>query len=296
MKLTGLMLAGALAAHATTYCVTIAGLGGEPDYEQHFSSWANEIDKTLKGGGPDVKSEVLTGANATKANFQAKLAAIAKDAKADDAVVVMMIGHGSFDNVDYKIELPGPDVSASELAAYLDKIPAQRQLIVNMTSSSGGSVHALQRPNRTVMTATRNGSEKNATVFARFWVEALRDPAADTDKNEVISALEAFNYATTKTKQFYETQKRLATEHPTIDGGDKQSSLTASRFPLMRIGSIKNAANDPAKRQLLAKRDQIEQQIDTLKLQKAAMPMDEYKKQLSTLLLELARTQEELDK
>jgi hypothetical protein len=138
--------------------------------------------------------------------------------------------------------------------------------------------------------------EKNATVFARYWVEALRDPAADTDKNEVISALEAFNYATAKTKQFYETQKRLATEHPTIDGGDKQAQMTASRFPLMRIGSIKSAASDPAKRPLLAKRDQIEQQIDTLKLQKAAMPMDEYKKQLSALLLELAKTQEELDK
>src|SRR5258708_4872820 len=111
MKLGGLILLYALAAHATTYCVTIAGLGGEPDYEQHFAQWANEIDKTLKGGGSDVKSEVLTGANATKANLQAKLGAIAKDAKPADAIVVMMIGHGSFDNVEYKIELPGPDVS-----------------------------------------------------------------------------------------------------------------------------------------------------------------------------------------
>jgi len=50
--------------------VTIAGLGGEPDYEQHFAQWANEIDKTLKGGGSDVKSEVLTGANGPRQIFR----------------------------------------------------------------------------------------------------------------------------------------------------------------------------------------------------------------------------------
>ena len=49
-------------------------------------------------------------------------------------------------------------------------------------------------------------------------------------------------------------------------------------------------------RQLLAKKDELEQQIDELKYEKAAMPPDEYKKQLSELLLELAKTQEELDK
>src|SRR5947209_3058747 len=29
-----------LSAHATTYYVTIAGLGGEPDYDQRFKMWA----------------------------------------------------------------------------------------------------------------------------------------------------------------------------------------------------------------------------------------------------------------
>ena len=54
-----------------------------------------------------------------------------------DALVLMLIGHGSFDGVDYKINLPGPDLSAIELAGLLDRIPAGRQLVVNMTSASG---------------------------------------------------------------------------------------------------------------------------------------------------------------
>jgi len=295
LKLAGILLFCALSANATTFCVTIAGLGGEPDYEQRFATWAKEIDQTLKGAG-DMKSETLSVADATRARLRTALEAIAKEAKQQDSLVVMMIGHGSFDGVDYKINLPGPDVSATELATMLDRIPAGRQLVVNMTSASGGSIHALQKPNRTVITATRSGSEKNATVFARYWVEALRDAAADTDKNEVITALEAFKYAELKTKQFYDTQKRLSTEHASLDGGEQQGSLSAARFSLLRIGSIQMAAKDPAKQALLAKREQLEAQIDQLKFQKAATPIDEYRKQLSALLLELAKTQAELDK
>ena len=90
---------------------------------------------------------------------------------------------------------PGPDLSGVELGAMLDRIGCTRQLVVNMTSASGGSRASLEKANRVVITATKSGNEKNATVFARFWVEALRDPAADTDKNETVSALEAFIYA-----------------------------------------------------------------------------------------------------
>src|SRR5229473_8421068 len=129
----------------------------------------------------------------------------------------MLIGHGSYDGVEYKINLPGPDLSAAELGTLLNRVPATRQLVVNMTSASGGSIETLRKGNRVLITATKSGSEKNATVFARYWVEALRDAAADADKNETVSALEAFIYAEEKTTQFYETQKRLATEHPTLE-------------------------------------------------------------------------------
>ena len=46
---------------------------------------------------------------------------------------------------------------------------------------------------------------------------AETDAAADTDKNEVISALEAYQYARRKTTDFYATQQRLATEHPLLE-------------------------------------------------------------------------------
>ena len=55
---------------------------------------------------------------------------------------------------------------------------------------------------------------------------------------------------------------------------------------MLRIGSAQAVANTPEKQKLLAQKEDLEQQIDALKYQKAAMPIDQYKKQLAALLLE----------
>lgn len=291
-KFAALTLFLATPAFATTYMVTIAGLGGEPDYEQRFQLLATDTDKILKaGGGTDRVVETFKGPDATKAKITASFNRIASEAKPQDVVVIMMIGHGTFDGTEYKFNLPGPDLSGTELAALLNKIPATRQLVVDMTSASGGAAAALKKDGRTVITATKSGMEKNATVFARFWVEALRDPAADSDKNEIVSALEAFHYAQTKTAAFYTDQKRLATEHAQLEDQQK-----AAAFPLVRYGSANATITDPAKRQLVAKKEDIENKIDALKFEKDLMAPEDYKRQMAVLLLDLARTQEQIDK
>jgi hypothetical protein len=108
---------------AATYYVTVTGLGGESDYEQHFAMWAKDIEKAVKSG-PDSRVETLV--NATREQVRGALDRIAKQAKPTDALVLMLIGHGSFDGYEYKINLPGPDLTASELATLLDRIPASR--------------------------------------------------------------------------------------------------------------------------------------------------------------------------
>jgi hypothetical protein len=292
-------------AGATTFYVTISGLGGEADYEQRFKMWSDDIDSSLKKAGGD--SAVVAMQAPRKEEIRARFGELAGKVKPADAVVLMLIGHGTFDGVEYKFNIPGPDITGSELASLLDRLAATRQLVVNMTSSSGGSIAFLRKPSRIVVSATKAGTEKNATVFARYWAEALRDPAADTDKNESVSALEAFRFAQRKTADYYESQKRLATEHPVLEDtgkgeGERDPSTEngegklASAFTLVRLGANAAAARDPAKQALLAKKEQLEQAIDKLKYEKAATPAAEYKKQLNQLLLDLARTQEALDK
>src|SRR6266481_4103668 len=246
---------GTRTAQAAPYYVTVAGLGGEPDYEQRFTALAKDLDKLFKAAASDAHVYTFSGSDATKARLTETLAQIAREAKAEDEFTLVLIGHGSYDGEVYKFNLPGPDISGEDLAILCDRIPAKRQLIVNTTSASGGSVGALQKAGRIVVAATKTGTEKNATVFARYWVDALRDGSADVDKNEAISALEAFQYADRKTASFYETQKRLATEHAMIeDTGKKEGvraastengeGLLANNFVLLRLGAAQKAAND----------------------------------------------------
>jgi hypothetical protein len=299
------LLMFALEAHASVYYVTVAGLGGEPDYEQRFTANAKDLDRLFKESGSGAHVYTLTGPQATKAHLTEMLASVARDAKPEDDFVLMLIGHGSYDGVDYKFNLVGPDITAAELAQLCDRIAARRQLIVNATSASGGSVAALEKPGRGVIAATKSGTEKNATVFARYWVEALQDPAADLDKSDSISAMEAFEYAQRKTASFYESQKRLATEHPIFEDTGKSEpvrqasnseGLLLSNFTVLRIGAAQKQANDPAKQALLAKKEDLEQKIDALKYQKAAMDPADYKQQLTAALVQLAQVQQELDK
>jgi hypothetical protein len=295
----------AVQARAATYYVIVSGLGGEPDYEQRFTAAANELDKIFKAADPAARVYSLTGAHATAAQLIETLSMIARDAKADDDFALILIGHGSFDGAEYKFNLVGPDLTAAEIAAMCDRIAARRQLVVDTTSASGGAIQALIRPGRAVVAATKSGTEKNATVFARYWVDAFQDPSADTDKSDSISAMEAFTYAAKKTAEFYDSQKRLATEHSVfVDVGSGEpvgaagngQGMFLSSFTLLRLGASRQAANDPAKRALLEQKDTLEQKIDSLKYQKAAMDPADYKKQLTDALVELAKVQGELDK
>ncbi len=307
MRLAILALASALSLPAATHYITVAGLGGEPDYEQRFADWAQTIGKVLRESRIEARTEILSGAQATREKLKAVLEQAVADCGPADAFVLMLIGHGSHDGYDYKFNLPGPDISAAELAAILNRLRAGRQLVAVMTSSSGGALEALRRENRVLIVATKSGTQKNATVFPRYWAEALRDPSADTDKNEAITALEAYRFAAQKTAAFYESQKRLATEHPLLEDTGKGEGIRnpsteegqgkqAAAFTLLRFGAAQAEAADPVKRKLFARKEELESQIDMLKYQKAAMTAAEYKKQLTALLLELARTQEELEK
>ncbi len=303
-----LLLVSFVPLHAANYYLIVAGLGGTPDYQAQFDKWANDLEHNLAANGPDAHIEKLTGPAATRENMQKTIGALEMSMHSDDAFALMMIGHGTFDGSEYKFNIPGPDITSAELASLLNRLPASRQLVVNMTSCSGASLAGLARKDRVVITATKSGTERNAPVFARYWVDALQDPAADTDKNGTVTALEAFDYARKKTAGYFESEKLLATEHALVsdDGSTSAlrnpkaertgSALKAAAFPVLRPPTENAAASNPQKQQLLTKKQDIEAKIDRLKYQKSSMEPEEYKQQLTSLLLELARTQADIDR
>ena len=297
----------AASLHAATFYVTVAGLGGAPDYEAQFQKWSIDLRHELDKNGTGTQVQSLAGDKATLSAVKETLARLAQEAKPEDSVAIFLIGHGTFDGTDYKFNLPGPDLTAGELAAMMNRIPSAHQLIVNMTSCSGASVPALARKGRIVITATKSGTEKNAPIFAHYWIEGMHDPAADTDKNGTISTLELYRYTAQKTAAYFESEKLLATEHPTLtDTGvvvaardpkaENGQGLLAARFPIVRPESETAKEVVPGKQALVSKKEDLEAKIDRLKYQKPGMPPAEYKQQLLALLLDLARTQAEIDK
>ena len=157
------------------------------------------------------------------------------------------------------------------------------------------------------MAATRSGQEVNYTRFAGHFAEAIGSPDADLDKDGQTSLLEAYLLAANRVAEFYETEGRLATEHPLLDDngdgfgtppdwfrgvravkrakeGASADGLRAHQFVLVRSEQEKKLP--PAVR---AKRDKLELAIGKLRDEKSAMPEPEYYKLLEPMLLDLAR-------
>ena len=150
---------------------------------------------------------------------QKAFADLAARVKADEAVVVLLIGHGSFDGTKGAFNLPGPDPTVAEWSALLGKLPSQRVAFINTSSSSGAFLPAILAPGRVVVTATKTGGERNETLFPEYFVAAFGDPAADSDRNGHVSIAEAFEYAKAKVVDAFKQKGNLLTEHAVMDDG-----------------------------------------------------------------------------
>ena len=160
----------------------------------------------------------------------------------------------------------------------------------------------LRKESRIVITATKSGTEKNATVFA-----ALLGGSAARSRGrhrQERGGHRARSLPLRRPEDGRRSTNRRSGWPPSIplleDSGkgegvrdpepEEGQGRLAAAFTLLRFGAAQAAAKDPAKQKLLARKEELEQQIDKLKYQKAAMTAAEYKKQLGALLLELART------
>ena len=147
----------------------LSGLGGEPGYEQKFQTQAKAVASAASRSGAALKDIVtLSGEQARRTALDPELKKFASSVKNDDQVVVVLIGHGSFDGEEYRFNLPGPDITGREILAFLDSMPASQMLVVNASSSSGAVIEQWRKPNRVVIAATKSGGERNATRFAEY--------------------------------------------------------------------------------------------------------------------------------
>jgi hypothetical protein len=295
----GLLLLMPLPVYAQdTHLLVITGVGGDEEHNGQFSKWAIAIvDAAKKLGLPDANVTYLSGqpdpdprtrGRSTKDNVSKALTDTAVRSKPNDDVFVLLIGHGSFDGRVAAFNLPGPDLTVEDYAKLLAKFALQHVVFVNTASSSGPFVQALAGPSRVIVTATKTGGERNETRFPEFFVEALQSDAADRDRNGRVSLLEAFDYARAKVQSSYEQGGHIMTEHAVLDDGS-EGKFAATLFLAPRPSRSAAAATaDPALRALLEQRDDLEEKVTRLRLEKEKMDPAKYEQELEALVTELA--------
>ena len=302
------------------FLLIVVGLAGDPEHGKTFQTWgATMAAASERLGIPPERLVYLVdkpGEGAKNVTGEPRREEIAKaferfskEAGPEDVVFVMLIGHGSFANSTARFNLPGPDLSAADFNAMLQKLPTKQVVFVNTSSSSGPFVEQLSAQGRTIVTATRNGAEQYATLFGGFFVDAMTSDAADAYKNKRVSVLEAFNYAKAEVARAYERQGLLATEHALLDdNGDKEGSQApgvagkdGKVSPDGRVAGILSFSaagaglpSDPKLRALYQERVDFERQIENLRLLKDGMPAAKYQAELERLATALALKRREI--
>jgi hypothetical protein len=275
----------------STHLLVITGVPGDDEHAKKFDEWAKTfIDAAKKKDAvPDANITFLSGAGANKAGVEKAFADISARVKAGDGVVVLLIGHGSFNGTQAAFNLPGPDLTVDEWAKLLGKVPSQHVAFINTSSSSGAFLPAIAAPGRVVVTATKTGGERNETQFPEFFVAAFADPAADRDRNGHVSIGEAFEYAKAKVVQAFQQKGLLLTEHATIDDGGEGRLASAMFLGIGRADATLAAdTSDPAVKKLVDEKDAIDREIAALKLRKSGMDEAQYEAAMEKLLTELA--------
>lgn len=304
---------GSGAAAPSTHLIVVGGLGGQPEYtDLFFTQTRSLVDAAVERWGvpaeniiwlaedPDRAPEQIAG-RSTRAELEAAILATAGRAGPNDGVMIVLVGHGTGQGDESRINLPGPDLGGGELDAALGAFTTQTVAIVNTASASGGFVAELSGDRRIVVTATRSAREKERTYFASYFVDAFLDDGADTDKDERVSLLEAFQFASNEVARRYERDNQLLTEHALLDdNGDSEGSSDpgvtqsdgslAGRFYLVSAERVvvERAADDPELAALLVEKTRLETAIAELRALKDTMDPAVYDAELETLVLELA--------
>lgn len=294
-------------AAADRYALIVSGASGGSQYAQRYDAWRDALLTILRDqfGYPSDHVHVLSDSpspgtrRSTRDNVRASIDLLRQQSKADDVVLVILIGHGSTgDAGDSKFNLVGPDLSARDWAELLKPV-AGRIVFVDTSGGSFPFLKALAAPGRIVLTATDTPGQVFETVFAEFFINALGAPAADADKNQKVSIQEAFDYASAGVKGWFAEKGQLATERPALDDTGHGANEEPATRSLASITYLQPDVRIPPTADaelagLIRRRAELESTVERLRINKPNLPQDQYERELESLLLEMARVDRQI--
>ena len=277
------------AAFPEMHVVVVEGLGGEPRYTEQFGEQVAAIESAALGLTGNKRIRVFRADEVSRDEVLQFFDQLKTGISGSDQVALYLIGHGSYDDHEYKFNIRGPDLTGEDIAGMLDSLPGTSQLLVNTSSASGALADLAGNDNRMLILATRSGAERHATRFGHYFAAALSDPTADLDKNQIVSAAEAFSFAERQVDDYFARNGQLATEHPRIEGD------RADRFSVARLGRVRPDTDDKLLGNLIAERDAHNAKIEALRLEQEHMTPEEYRSQLLQNMIGLAETEEAIE-
>jgi hypothetical protein len=311
--LAGMLLALSVgstpAAAEQRYALIVSGATGGPEYAEQYDRWSSALSATLADALKFDRTQVTVlseagrgGASASAGNVRRVLESLRERISPADLLFVVLIGHGTFDGVDAKFNLVGPDMESAEWSALLRQIPG-RLVVVNTTSASFPFLERLAGRRRIVITATDSPAQRFDTVFPEYFVEALADERADLDKNGRISIWESFAAASGSVRRYYQQRGQLPTERALLDdngdgvGIDVTNAGTdgsyASRTYLDE--SLPGAPpTDEILAKLLQRRTILEAEVEDLKIRRTFLPAAEYAREFERIMIELANVSHDI--
>jgi hypothetical protein len=293
---------------AERYAVIVSGAAGGEVFAALMQKWRLDLAQILKSrfAFPDANVTVLdedaTGdLKSTAENVRDTFAILRSRLTRDDTLFLVFLGHGTFDGMDAKFNLVGPDLSATDWRGLLGGLPG-RMVVVNTTETSFPFIQELSIRGRIVITATDSIQQRFATVFPEFFVRALADPAIDVDKDGRVSIWEAFVAGSAGVKQYYEQGGRLASERPLLDdNGDaegREADTPGADGDLARTvfldSSVGATSTNPVMADLERRRLELERKLEDLKLRRSSMSEAQYQAEAERILVELAKINQQI--
>ena len=300
------------AAHGEdSFTLIVSGASGGAEYAEHLARWRSVLIDALRerpafrDGHLRVLAET-PGPGVGRASREGVRDAVAQLGRQMDnrsVLLVVLLGHGTFDGSDARFNLVGPDLEAREWRALLDPLPGS-VVFVNTTAASFPFLDRLGAVGRVVITATGSPAQRYETVFPEYFVTAFGNLASDADKDGRVSVWEAFAYASDQVRRFYQRAGRLATERPMLDDtgdgigrerdrGGPDGAL-AARLHVGAGSDVQPDADDPSLAPILARRAGIEARIAELRAARETMDPAGYRAALEPQLVELARVSREV--
>lgn len=285
----------------------VVGMDGTPEYGAMFAAWADRWTLAAERGGVGVvKVSNHDGAGSgLPARERIRLALDDEPKESADELWIVLIGHGTFDGRAARFNLVGPDLTADDLAGWLDRFE-RPVAVVNCASASGPFLTALSRPGRVILTATKSGQEQNFARLGDQLSQQIGGSEADLDRDGQTSLLEAWLMATRRTDEFYFSEGRIPSEHALLDDTGEGEGTRPDLFQGLRLENgtsgkpagvgqlasqfclVRSADERTLPAETRRRRDALEREIAGLRDRKSQFPPDEYYGRLEELLVRLA--------